>query len=82
MAWPGPPAAPPSRQFRDLARPARVFAIVNAAFVVVIAIITDFGNATVIGGDYSVLETEIYIQVIGRRSTAQGAARGHARAYS
>ncbi len=68
--------AKPSRQFRDLTLPATVFAILNSAFVVFIITITDFGNAAVIGGDYSVLATEIYKQVIGLRNFNMGAVVG------
>lgn len=38
--------------------------------------ITDFGNAAVIGGDYSVLATEIYSQVVGQRNFNMGAVVG------
>ena len=68
--------AKPLRQFRDLTLPAVFFAILNAAFVVFIVTITDFGNAAVIGGDYSVLATEIYTQVIGLRNFDMGAVVG------
>lgn len=67
---------PPSRQFRDLTLPAAKFGILNAAFVVFTITITDFGNAAVIGGDYSVLATEIYRQVVGRRNFNMGAVVG------
>jgi iron(III) transport system permease protein len=66
----------PSRQFRDLTLPAAKFGILNAAFVVFTITITDFGNAAVIGGDYSVLATEIYSQVVGRRNFNMGAVVG------
>ncbi|WP_420414048.1 ABC transporter permease subunit [Roseibium sp.] len=68
--------AKPSRQFRDLTLPATVFALLNSSFVVFIITITDFGNAAVIGGDYSVLATEIYKQVIGLRNFNLGAVVG------
>lgn len=68
--------ARPARQFRDLTLPAIVFALLNSAFVVFIITITDFGNAAVIGGDYSVLATEIYTQVIGLRNFNMGAVVG------
>ncbi|MEP2639677.1 ABC transporter permease subunit [Roseobacter sp.] len=68
--------AKPLRQFRDLTLPAIVFALLNSAFVVFIITITDFGNAAVIGGDYSVLATEIYTQVIGLRNFNMGAVVG------
>lgn len=68
--------AKPFRQFRDLTLPAVFFAVLSAAFVVFIVTITDFGNAAVIGGDYSVLATEIYTQVIGLRNFNMGVVVG------
>lgn len=68
--------APPWRQFRDLTLPAARFGILNAAFVCFTITITDFGNAAVIGGDYSVLATEIYSQVVGQRNFNMGAVVG------
>ena len=68
--------ARPLRQFRDITLPTAKFGILNAAFVVFIITITDFGNAAVIGGDYSVLATEIYSQVIGQRNFNLGAVVG------
>ncbi|MAY87551.1 MAG: ABC transporter permease [Pseudooceanicola sp.] len=68
--------AQPWRQFRDLTLPAARFGILNAAFVCFTITITDFGNAAVIGGDYSVLATEIYSQVVGQRNFNMGAVVG------
>jgi iron(III) transport system permease protein len=68
--------ASPARQFRDLTLPAARFGILNAAFVCFTITITDFGNAAVIGGDYSVLATEIYSQVVGQRNFNMGAVVG------
>lgn len=68
--------ASPSRQFRDLTIPAARFGILNAAFLCFTITITDFGNAAVIGGDYSVLATEIYSQVVGQRNFNMGAVVG------
>lgn len=66
----------PIRQFRDLTLPAAKFGLLSATFVVFSITITDFGNAAVIGGDYSVLATEIYRQVVGRRNFNMGAVIG------
>lgn len=68
--------ASPWRQFRDLTIPSARFGILNAAFVCFTITITDFGNAAVIGGDYSVLATEIYSQVVGQRNFNMGAVVG------
>ena len=64
------------RQFRDLTIPSARFGILNAGFVCFTITITDFGNAAVIGGDYSVLATEIYSQVVGQRNFNMGAVVG------
>ncbi|SIT80642.1 ABC transporter permease subunit [Pontibaca methylaminivorans] len=66
----------PLRQFRDLTLPAAKYGILSATFVVFTITITDFGNAAVIGGDYSVLATEIYSQVVGQRNFNLGAVVG------
>lgn len=66
----------PLRQFRDLTLPAAKFGVLSAGFVVFTITITDFGNAAVIGGDYSVLATEIYSQVVGQRNFNMGAVVG------
>ena len=45
----------------------------SAAFVVFTLTITDFGAPKVIGGDYNVLATDIYKQVIGQQNFEMGA---------
>jgi iron(III) transport system permease protein len=67
---------PPWRQFWDITLPNARFGILSAAFVVFTVTITDFGNAAVIGGSYSVLATEIYSQVIGQMNFNLGAVVG------
>ncbi len=64
------------RQFRDITLPNVKFGLLSAGFVVFTVTITDFGNAVVIGGDYSVLATEIYNQVTGQMRFGMGAAVG------
>lgn len=66
----------PIRQFWDITLPNAKFGVLSAAFVVFTVTITDFGNAAVIGGDYSVLATEIYSQVIGQMNFNMGAVVG------
>ncbi len=66
----------PFRQFRDITLPNAKYGILGAGFVVFTVTITDFGNAAVIGGDYSVLATEIYSQVIGQMNFNLGAVVG------
>jgi iron(III) transport system permease protein len=45
----------------------------SAAFIVFAVTITDFGNAIIIGGNYKVLATEIYTQVVGQANFNLGA---------
>ncbi|MCW2486391.1 ABC transporter permease subunit [Candidatus Symbiopectobacterium sp. NZEC127] len=64
------------RQFLDITLPGVRYGILSAAFVVFTITITDFGNAVVIGGDFSVLATEIYSQVSGQMKFGMGAVVG------
>ncbi len=52
--------------FFDVTLPGIKFGLISSIFLVFTVTITDFGNAMVIGGDYSVLATEIYNQVSGQ----------------
>ena len=65
-----------ARQFLDVTLPNIKFGLLSAAFVVFTVTITDFGNATVIGGDYAILATEIYSQVVGQMNLHLGAVVG------
>ena len=64
------------RQFVDITLPSIKFGLMSAAFVVFTVTITDFGNAATIGGNYSVLATEIYNQVAGQMNFNLGAVVG------
>src|SRR5437879_1451839 len=68
--------APAWRQFLDITLPNIKFGLLGAAFVVFTVTITDFGNAATIGGDYSLLATEIYNQVVGQMNFNLGAVVG------
>lgn len=65
--------AGPLRIFMSITLPSVRFGLVNAALLVFTVTITDFGNAMVLGGDYSVLATEIYKQVSGQMNFGLGA---------
>lgn len=67
---------PPWRQFIDITLARARYGLLSATFVVFTVTITDFGNAAVIGGDYSVLATEIYNQVVGQMNFNLGAVVG------
>jgi iron(III) transport system permease protein len=64
------------RQFFDITLPNSKFGLLSAGFVVFTVTITDFGNAAVIGGNYRVLATEIYSQVVGQMNFSMGAVIG------
>lgn len=64
------------RQFLDITLPSVRYGLLSAAFVIFTITITDFGNAIVIGGDFSVLATEIYTQVSGQMKFGMGAVVG------
>lgn len=64
------------RIFWTVTLPGSRYGIMSAIFVVFTIVITDFGNAIVIGGDYSVLATEIYNQVSGQANFNRGAVIG------
>ena len=68
--------AGPFRTFVTVTLPSCRFALIAASFVVFTLVITDFGNPMVIGGDYSVLATEVYNQVIGQANFELGTVIG------
>lgn len=53
------------RIFTQVTLPNARYGLASATFLVFNLVITDFGNPVIIGGDYPVLATEIYMQVIG-----------------
>ena len=61
------------RIFFSVTLPGCRYGLVSAAFVVFTLAITDFGAPKVIGGDYNVLATDIYKQVIGQQNFRMGA---------
>ncbi|TWI73991.1 iron(III) transport system permease protein [Desulfobotulus alkaliphilus] len=64
------------RTFLKVTLPSTRFAVMASGFVVFTLVMTDFGNPMVIGGDYSVLATEVYNQVIGQANFEMGAVIG------
>jgi iron(III) transport system permease protein len=64
------------RIFRSVTLPATRYGLASAVFVVFTIVITDFGNPMVIGGDYTVLATEIYNQVSGQANFQMGTVVG------
>ena len=64
------------RIFWTVTLPGARYGVISAAFVVFTLVITDFGIAKVIGGQFSVLATDIYKQVIGQQDFGMGAVVG------
>jgi iron(III) transport system permease protein len=61
------------RIFFTVTLPGARYGLISATFVVFTMVITDFGAPKVIGGQYSVLATDIYKQVIGQQNFQMGA---------
>ena len=64
------------RVFRTVTLPGAKFGLINAAFVVFTLVVTDFGIAKVIGGQFNVLATDAYKQVVGQQNFQMGAVVG------
>jgi iron(III) transport system permease protein len=65
-----------SRVFFSVTLPGAKFGLINAAFVVFTLVVTDFGIAKVIGGQFNVLATDAYKQVVGQQNFEMGAVVG------
>lgn len=61
------------RTFLTITLPSIKYGLISACFVVFTLVITDFGVPKVIGGQYNMLATDIYKQVIGQQNFAMGA---------
>ena len=61
------------RIFRSVTLPSVRYGLMSAAFVVFTLAITDFGAPKVVGGNYDVLATDIYSQVVGQQNFSMGA---------
>jgi iron(III) transport system permease protein len=64
------------RVFRTVTLPGAKYGLINAAFVVFTLVVTDFGIAKVIGGQFNVLATDAYKQVVGQQNFEMGAVVG------
>ncbi|MEQ1614631.1 MAG: ABC transporter permease subunit, partial [Hyphomicrobiaceae bacterium] len=64
------------RVFRTVTIPGVKYGLVSAAFVVFTLVVTDFGIAKVIGGQFNVLATDAYKQVVGQQNFEMGAVVG------
>lgn len=64
------------RTFFSVTLPGVKYGLLSAVFVSFILCFTDFGAPKVVGGQYNVLATDIYKQVIGQQNFAMGATVG------
>lgn len=61
------------RTFFKVTLPGCKYGLISAGFVVFILVFTDFGVPKVIGGNFNMLATDIYKQVIGQQNFQMGA---------
>lgn len=64
------------RVFRTVTLPGARYGLVSAAVVVFTLVVTDFGIPKVIGGQFGVLATDAYKQVVGQQNFGMGAVVG------
>jgi len=64
------------RTFTSVTLPGAKYGLISAGFVVFTLVITDFGIPKVIGGQFSVLATDAYKQVVGQQNFPMGAVVG------
>ncbi len=64
------------RVFLTVTLPGAKYGLISAALVVFTMVMTDFGIAKVIGGNFNVLATDVYKQVIGQQNFSMGAVVG------
>ncbi len=66
----------PWRTFWTVTLPGIKYGVLGAAIIVFTLVITDFGVAKVIGGQFNVLATDAYKQVVGQQNFQMGAVVG------
>jgi iron(III) transport system permease protein len=64
------------RVFRTVTLPGVRYGLISAVFVVFTLVVTDFGIPKVIGGQFAVLATDAYKQVVGQQNFSMGAVVG------
>jgi iron(III) transport system permease protein len=67
---------PKPRVFFTITIPGARYGMISAAFVVFTLVITDFGIPKVIGGQFNVLATDAYKQIVGQQNFEMGAVVG------
>ncbi|MCE5330144.1 putative 2-aminoethylphosphonate ABC transporter permease subunit [bacterium] len=64
------------KQFIRITVPSVKYGLLSAIFVCFTLSFTDFGAPKVVGGDYNVLATDIYKQIVGQQNFSMGAVVG------
>ncbi|WP_062196881.1 putative 2-aminoethylphosphonate ABC transporter permease subunit [Massilibacterium senegalense] len=64
------------KKFLEITIPNVKYGVISASFVVFTLSFTDFGAPKIVGGQYNVLATDVYKQVIGQQNMAMGATVG------
>jgi iron(III) transport system permease protein len=64
------------RTFGTVTLPGAAYGLVSAAVVVFTLVVTDYGIPKVIGGQFNVLATDVYKQVVGQQNFNMGAVVG------
>lgn len=64
------------RTFLTVTLPGAKYGLISATFVIFTLVLTDFGIAKVIGGQFNVLATDAYKQVVGQQNFEMGAVVG------
>lgn len=65
--------AGPWRRFFTVTLPGARYGLVSAGIIIFVLTVTDFGVPKVLGGDYAMLATEIFKQVVGMQDFSMGA---------
>ncbi|MEE1250302.1 MAG: putative 2-aminoethylphosphonate ABC transporter permease subunit [Lachnospiraceae bacterium] len=68
--------ASPVKRFSKVTLPNIRYGLINSFIVCFTLSFTDFGAPSVVGGNYSVLATDVYRQVIGQQNMSMGAVVG------
>ena len=66
----------PFTKLRQITLPEVKYTLINAMFVCFTLAFTDFGAPRVVGGNFNVLATDIYMQVVGQFNMSMGAVVG------
>ncbi|MEK3889920.1 putative 2-aminoethylphosphonate ABC transporter permease subunit [Bacillus sp. FSL K6-3431] len=64
------------KKFVTITLPSVKYGLISAIFVVFTLSFTDYGAPKIVGGQYNVLATDVYKQVIGQQNMAMGATVG------